>query len=440
MGRFFQNDVSSMTGLSYPTRDQARQCPEWRTWLTTLIILSGPMAHGQEALRNSLAGEAAADARRLRPETLPYTFKSGDFRLWATPSLRLDYNDNVYTADSDEEDDFILRPLLQVNLSYPITQYNLLILDVGVGYDKYFDHDDLSAWRLQSGSQLSFDIYVTDFWINLHERFQFVQDSAQESSVAGTGSYGTFNNTVGLSVTWDLDAITLSSGYDHVNVFSPENDFRSQDRASEMVFGRAGFELHPRVLAGLEGTTSWTRYEHPLLNDNAAYSLGVYADWRPSSYFQLQPRGGYAIYQFEQTSQSIQTEDQNFWYAGLTITHQPSESFSYSLSAGHEIRLGVQSDLVEITYVRLNGNWSVMKDVRLSPFLTYEHGDQGSGNIAGNLQETYDWFGGGIGLSYSLTERLSAGLNYRLTLRASDVASREYAQNLVGLQLTYQLK
>jgi hypothetical protein len=207
-----------------------------------------------------------------------------------------------------------------------------------------------------------------------------------------------------------------------------------------MIFGRAGFTLHPRVKAGLEGTASWTRYDRSTLNNNVAYSLGVYADWQPSSYFQVQPRGGYTIYQFEQTSQSIQTEDQNFWYAGLTVTHQPTEFFSYSLAAGHEIRLGIQSDLIEATYLRLHGSWNLMKNLRLSPFLSYEHGKQGDGNITGNFKETYDWFGGGIGLSRSITEQLTVALNYRLTLRASDLAAREYTQNLVGLLFTYQLR
>jgi hypothetical protein len=213
--------------------------PEWGAWITTLIILTGPATHAQEALRNSLTGEAAAEARRLRPDSLPYSFKSGEFRLLAEPSLGLDYNDNVNTSKSDAEDDFILKPLLRINLNYPVTQYNLLNLNVGIGYDKYFEHDELSTWRLQTGSELSFDVYVKDFWINFHERLHYVQDSAQEAAVAGTAQYGTLNNTVGLSVTWDLDEITLSSGYDHLNVISPENQFQSQDRSTEMIFGRA---------------------------------------------------------------------------------------------------------------------------------------------------------------------------------------------------------
>jgi hypothetical protein len=396
-------------------------------------------APAQEALRSSMAGIAAAEARRIRPESLPYTFKSGDLRMLVTPSLGLDWNDNIYTSETGEEDDFILRPELRLNLNYPISRYNLLYLDVGFGYDHYFDHDELSTWRLQSGSGISFDIYVKDFWINLHDRFQYVQDSAQEAAVANTAQYGTFENTAGLSVTWDLQDVTLSAGYDHLNVISPEDEFESQDRAAELLFARAGLRVHPRVLVGLEGTASFTRYEQAYLNDNTGYSLGTYADWQPGAYFRVQPRGGYSLYRFDQTSRFIEADDRSSsWYADLTVSHQPTDILSYSLSVGHELRPGVQSDLIEDTYVRWNGSWALLKHVTFTTTLAYEHGEQDDSTAIGNFSETYDWFGGGVGLNYAFMKAASVSLNYRLTLRASDVATREYTQNLIQLQLTYR--
>jgi hypothetical protein len=43
-------------------------------------------------------------------------------------------------------------------------------------------------------------------------------------------------------------------------------------------------------------------------------------------------------------------------------------------------------------------------------------------------------------LSYPLMKKLLLSLNYRLTLRSSDIHDREYAQNLVGIKLSYQPK
>jgi hypothetical protein len=185
--------------------------------------------------------------------------------------------------------------MVRFNMNYPVTQNSLLNLNVGFGYDKYFQHDELSTWRVDSGSELSYDIYVKDFSINLHDRFQYTQDSASQCAVAGTAQFGTLDNTAGLLVTWDLSDVTMSLGYDHLNVMSPAQQFEYLDRASEMFLGRVGLRVHPRITMGFEATASLTSYDQTVLNDNTGYSAGVYADWQPGSYFRVQPRAGYTI-------------------------------------------------------------------------------------------------------------------------------------------------
>jgi outer membrane protein assembly factor BamA len=100
--------------------------------------------------------------------------------------------------------------------------------------------------------------------------------------------------------------------------------------------------------------------------------------------------------------------------------------------------LGIQSDLIEETYFRPNMTWTITKDVTLNPSLFYTHGRQGVGNVSGNLSEVYDWYGGALVLSYPLMKKLVLSLNYRLTLRSSDVPARDYAQSIAGIKLSYQ--
>jgi hypothetical protein len=409
-----------------------------RGWLIPVMGLATmSLAPAQEALQTSLAGDAAAEARNLQLQSQAYTFKAGDFRLLVTPSLALDWNDNINLSRDNTEADFILRPLVALNASYPIGTYNLLNLSVAFGYDKYINHDEFSQWRLDSGSALSFDVYVKDFWINFHDRFQYSQDPAQEAAVAGTGRYGTFQNTAGLSGTWDLKDVTLSLGYDHLNFLSTSSQFKYTDRASEMVFARAGLQVHPKLVIGVEGTASFTTYEEAMLNDNQVYSAGIYGDWRPGSYFSVQPRLGYTILESGQTSSFVKGGNLTAWYGDLTLAHQATEALSYSLSAGHEIRPGIQSAAIEDSYIRPGVKWNMIKDLTLQTSLFYKHGAEGGGQQAGLLENNYDWYGGGLSLAYSPTEKVRISLNYRLTLRSSNVASREYTQNMVGLQFTY---
>jgi hypothetical protein len=409
-------------------------------WCFGLLFAFPGLALAQDALRASLAGEASSQAVHQELESLPYTFKFGDLKLLVTPSLGLDWNDCIDLSGSTSKQDVILRPMVQFQGGYPLTAYNLLSVSVGVGYDKYFLHDDYSGVRIESGSQLNFDVGVKDFRFNFHDRFQYSRDSAGQSAVAGSGRYGGLDNSAGLSATWDLRDVTLNAGYDHQNFISSSSDFSSNTHSSEQMVGRAGFRFNPQLTAGIEGTGSFTSYEQQGLNNSVGYSVGLYGDVRPGKFFQIQPRVGYTIYDFQQTSRSIQAMNQNAWYAGVTVRHELTDAFNYSVSAGHELRLGIQADSVDSWYFRPNFTWNIIRDVRLSTDFSYEHGTQGNSQQGGGVSETFDWFGGGLGIGLSLTKKLDMSLDYRLTVRSSNAASRDYTQNLVGLRLTYLLQ
>ena len=206
-----------------------------------------------------------------------------------------------------------------------------------------------------------------------------------------------------------------------------------------MVVARAGFRFNPQLTAGAEGTASFTAYDQNFLNDNTSLSGGLYAEWQPGPHFHVQPRAGYTAYLFEQTSPFIRAVDQNAWYAALSVRHDVTEAISYSLNAGHEIRLGIQADTVDVWFFRPMVDWRIIKHTSLQTSLFYEHGKQEVQNLSGSLAEAYDWYGGDVSIRRQLTNRFTLGLHYRLTLRSSSSATREYTQNLVGLQLTYQL-
>jgi hypothetical protein len=129
----------------------------------------------------------------------------------------------------------------------------------------------------------------------------------------------------------------------------------------------------------------------------------------------------------------------NTWYADLTVSHQVTKAINYALSAGHEVRPGIEADAVEDYYARPNITWTFVRNVSLNTFLFYENGKQGVGNVQGNLVENYNYYGSGFTASYQLTKKFLLSLNYRLTLRSSSIPANEYSQNLVGLRLTYQL-
>lgn len=410
-------------------------------WAVTVIFLlnAGSALMAQEALQNQAFGEDAALARTKQLQNQNYTVKYGDFRLLATPYVGVQWNDNVNLSETNKMDDYIISSGVGLVSSYPLTQRNVLFLDITIGYDRYLNHPSLSTLNLNStsGTGLSFDIGIKDVSINLHDWVSYVQDASQNAAVANTANYGTFQNTAGIAATWDLNKASLSGGYDHQNVMSTSAEFDNINHSSEMFFLRSGLQVHPQVTVGVESTAAFTTYSQDKLNNNDAYTLGLYTDYSPDSFIKVSARGGFTTYQFQNSSPTTVTSDQNSWYADLDLSHQVTEAITYSLTAGRAVQLGTQSDLNENWHVRPNINWNIIKDWAINTSLFYEHGKEGVGNVVGNVTETYDWYGGELILSHELTKHFSLSVNYRLTMRSSDTADNSYTQNLVGLQLTY---
>jgi hypothetical protein len=432
-------------------KSRADAPPSRLRWGLLALLLAAPLAWGQQLeqpLRHSMAGEAAAQARRLQQGDAPYTIKSGDLKVLASSSMGMEWNDNVNTSKTNAMAAWVLKPHGGLLASYPVTDRNLLTLNVGFGYDKYLEHERYSSWALDSDSQASFDFYIKDIWINVHDRFSYSQDSSQEASVANTGDFGTFNNTAGLSATWDLDDVTLNLGYDHQNTFSTASSFNQVDQQSEILSAQAAMHINPALLAGVEGTASYVRHDQQELNDYDSYSAGLFADWQPGTAFHIHPRAGYTFELFSQNStnmvpvngstQRLPADNQDSWYADLTLSHQPTDWVSYSLSAGHELRSGVQTDAIDDWYVRPSATWSIIRDWSLNTYFSYEHGEQSSsGNLLGTSKENYDWLSGGASVNYAITKRLSSSLYYRVTTRYSNQTDNEYTQNIIGLMMTY---
>ena len=411
--------------------------PARTRYLAALILAAAGVAPAQEALRYSMAGEAAAQSQRLQQLNQPYFLKSGDFRLGLEPSVEVAYSDNINLSKSPSQDDVIFKPMLRANASYPLTQQNWMRVNLGVGYNYFIKHPEYSSMSLESGSALAFDFYVKDLAFNVHDRFQYVPDPATESALSQTAKYAFFQNIAGLSATWDLQDVTLTLGYDHLNYINTTAGYEYIDHSSEMFTARAGLRLNPVLTTGVEGTASFTGYDQPVLNDSMNYSAGIYGEWHPGAALSFTPRLGYTIYDFEQTSLYMRAVNENAWYADLSIMHQPTDAISYGFSVGQDMRLGMQADLIKTEYVRPNITWKFHQNMSLTANLFYNHGQQGGGKLASLNENTYDWYGGGLGLSAQIVKHLQIGLNYRLTMRSTDTGTGGYTQNRVGLTFTY---
>ncbi|MEP6937897.1 MAG: hypothetical protein ABI871_07495, partial [Chthoniobacterales bacterium] len=194
--------------------------------LLSLVCLAR-LAQAQDAIRPSLAGEAAAEARRQSLDRVPYNLQIGPIKFRLSSTIGMEYNDNINLAEVGQQGDFIFRPQMNVNALWPVTQLNTLRLDIGFGYAFYLDHSqyNTNGILLSPGSQIAFDIFVGDFRINFHDRFSLQQDPVAQVALSNVADYGRFENTAGVSVLWDLNKAVLTVGYDHYTYISTTSDF-----------------------------------------------------------------------------------------------------------------------------------------------------------------------------------------------------------------------
>jgi hypothetical protein len=381
--------------------------------------------------------------------------------------MGFEYNDNINLAEdgsavffsptgpilitTSPQSDFILRPQVNLNALWPITQLNTLKFDIGVGYAFYLDHSNYNTngVLVQPGSQLAFDIFVGDFRINFHDRFSLEQDPVAEVSLSNVADYGRFQNTAGVSVLWDLNKAVVTLGYDHYTFISTTDVFDYLDRNAEIFSGSIGFTPTSTMTVGIEGSVIDTYYDQNVLNDSITYSVGGFMETQLTSYLKLRVAGGYQSIDFDNTGLVNDAHDLNDYYANVLLSHRVNSVLSHSIAAGHETQLGVNSNYVTLNYIRHTANWNIFYKTLLTTELFYEDADDSGGsgplflpvpgvpNINPFVAEHIHRYGGALTLGYQLTPHVTLGLRYQYTQKDSDQPLRDYRQNRIAFDGTY---
>jgi len=433
-----------------------------------LILSAISIARAQDAVRPSLAGEEAAEARRQSIDKIPYNLELGPMKLRFSATVGFEYNDNVNLSEdasallpgvngpilvtTEQQSDFIIHPQINLNAIWPITQVNTFRLDLGLGYAFYLDHSNYNTNSLliSPGSQLAFDIFVGDFRINIHDRFSLQQDPVAEITLSNVADYGRFENVIGVSALWDLNAAVVTMGYDHYNYIATNSLFEYLDRSAEILNGSIGFTPNATMTVGLEAVLVDASYDQNVLNDSVTYSAGLFLETQLSSYVRLRVAGGYQNINFDNTGIVNDPNDLSDYYANILLSHRVNSVLTHSISAGHETQLGVNSNYVTLNYVRWTANWNILYHTLLSTEFFYEDAEDsggagplitplGPGGFLFNpfVAEHIERFGGALTLAYQLTPHVTLGLRYQYTQKDSDLPLRDYVQNRVSIDGTY---
>ena len=390
---------------------------------------------GQDAVRPSLAGEEAAEARRQDIEHIPYNLLTGAIKYRISATLGVEYNDNINLAEHNPKSDFIIHPQATINALWPITQLNTLRLDIGLGYAFYLNHSsgNTNGVLLTPGSQLALDVFVGDFRINFHDRFSLQQDPISELQLSNVIDYGRFENSAGVSILWDLNKVVATLGYDHYLYVSTNSDLDYLDRNAEILLGSLACNLTNTTWVGLESSFVHDYYDQNVLNNSNAVTVGAFLETQLSQYMKVRVAAGYQMIDFDHTGSVFDSNDADDYYANLLISHRLNAYVTQTLAAGHESQLGVNSNYITLNYIRHTVTWNIIRNTLLSTEFFFEDAHDSGGFFDEHLHR----YGGAITIGYQFTQHVTLGLRYQFTQKDSDVRFRDYTQNRVSFDGTY---
>jgi hypothetical protein len=409
-------------------------------WLAVLVLLAMVRLEAQEALRVSLAGDAAAAQRKQAASTVGYYNL-----LWGPVAFRFsagestEYNDRVRYSDSGQNSggspsDVIFRPDVRANLNWPVTEWNSFNLSLDAGYSFYAQNRDLNQFYLNPGSGISFDVYVQDWVFTLHDLAKISQSITENPTQSGNNS-SLLENDVGLSGLWDLDKTVVNFGLNHVNYLdlTTTGITNQLDSSSDNLNVNAGMRIIPEVLVGVSGGVSLLDgSKFTSASGSMQWDTGLFVSAQVSEHLSARLDAGRSVFLPNHPTTNSPSEISALYFQ-LSVTHQVNARVRYSLSAGHSIDFayGQPQDRY---YVRLDSNWDIIRKFTINLPLSWEQGEQ-----VGTAQSvSYDQYSTGLTVSRGLTRKLSSSVYYRWVMETSNLASLNYTANIVGLSLTWQ--
>ena len=393
-------------------------------------------ARAQDAVRYSIASERAAEARkRSRSETY-YNLDLDPVKLRFTATAGTEYNDNVNLASTNRQSDFIVRPQIGVRAFWPVSERNTLDLNFNLGYEYYAKGTRPSRFVVTGDEEsgLFFDIYVGDFVIDLHDQFSLSQDTSTDPSISGVADIFRIENTLGTTVTWDLDKLVLKFNYDHQHYIPLDDVFKRLTHQSDLASLEIAASLNPALITGLELGGGTTHYTEPELSDNRHVSLGPFARYNLSQSAEIRASFGYAHYWFDTSSFITNATSQSSFYADVTVTHHPTTRTSQTLNFGQSLSTDINSSPIQLLYIRYSATLDIIRHWSFRPYFTFESGNESRGLI----QEDLTRYGAGLAVSRRLTEKFTGTVSYLLLDKTSNVAGFDYTQNRLVLDLIYQ--
>ena len=423
--------------------------------LSAVLLFYASKSLGQENSWQSLAGEASAMNRKVSPDKIDYNLEVGPVLMKFKAGLVNGYRSNLQTTNSGGTGSAYSTPSLTCNLSWPISDLNVLTFGVQGGYSYYWQAsagDSPGGFYLTPTSVLKGDFYVSNFKITPSDAFSLQQDPTQATELSGVSKLTLFQNNLGLLVTWDAGDFLVTGGASIFTVKSLNSSTNNYlDRNALSPSFSVQYNVTKTLAAGINGSAQFNRYQNPAqlttTTTNGAISYSVQGQ-NNSDLFQVGPFVhnqitefigidfdlGYLWGTFDKFPEVNQGGYPSTFYLDFSWNHSLNEYLKYTLSAGRIEQPSVSQGITFFTQWTFGfvPSWNIIENLSVSTPFSALIGEQSGSN--GQRIQNYT---GSINLGYQIMEKLSSTAGFTYLIKDSNQPNQSYNQWNASLGFTY---
>jgi len=391
-------------------------------------------------------------------ESEKYNFAIGNIRFGVAAGIGIEWNDNITLSENDRLSDWILRPILNLDAQWHMSELNTLRFSIGASYAKYFEHSeyDTDGVLISPNSELALSFYVSSVKFTIRDRVGYQEDTYDIPQLSNVGRYRRWENQAGIEMDWAVNqSFSLVAGYDHYNLWPMDDDFYLQERAIDTIYLKPSFQLSPGIKVGINASYSFINFASDERSDGNNLLVGPFIEWQISEYTNLYLEGGYQALDYSGSSDYYNSaidqldlsdedatavrnilqdnSDSNSYYVKFEINNRPTEFFSHRLLFSKTSEIGFESDYYDLYHVEYDAEWKIFEHCEVGPTVFYEHYD-----TSGIDDENADRIGASFGIRYHFSNSLTLGLDYRYIWKNSNLEGQDYYQNLAFLSLYYK--
>jgi len=396
-----------------------------------------------------LAGLALTQIVRAQPAAAQPTFKLGDVPVSVKGSFETEFNDNINYSNHNRSSDIILRPGVILAINYKLTDINTVALQMGLSYDEYLIHRNLSSYsnfaEVSPDSQLALSIKPRDtITLTVYDSFNYsVQPNDALAVNPNTGqvitnirALGRFMNQIGVKGEWAATTdTTFNAGFYRYDVIPQDSTYDFLRRWQYTAQAGVRRLLDPFILS-VDASYTKNYYQTDLQNDSASWYIGPTLTWTMEGLV-VKATVGFNDYSFQHNGTNGDTSQPSTYTGELSATNTLTNAISHTLTLTRSSSFGYVSNTVQIDRVSYKVDYKefLLKAMTGTLLAYYEWG----GDSGGNTPEHYGKYAISPSVEYLVRPGFTVYASYEFAQKSSNFGDRNYTRNqfIVGLRYDF---